>query len=386
MGSSTVKAQRLANESNQVIAHEANEYNRENLRLQNQWNIEQWNRENEYNSPKSQVQRLIEAGINPLWAMSDASPSEAAHLESAQPAPAEVARVMPEADPTRLNNIVAASRDIMNSALGWNKLLLDSKDVETRRAAQLSGSALDYASAANKRASTTQIETETKWNLETFSTRVEQESQKLRNMYKQMEFMDSQSENYKASAANFRASEDLIREKINRIAEDYQLRWKQIDAVMLNARANWQSSEASMMSAGAAVQNAQTNENRLSFDKSFAQAQVAKWNNDQLLDYLKTFGQNISGEMKAGVEVSGLGVTGKAGVSERGLPTMSTFEAAGLRAIKWASEEPTNSQAIQAASIAVDKLNQLENDIHVPYALGFNSSNTSVLNPSSPWQ
>ena len=68
MGSSTVKAQRLANESNQVIAHEANEYNRENLRLQNQWNIEQWNRENDYNSPKAQVQRLIEAGINPLWA------------------------------------------------------------------------------------------------------------------------------------------------------------------------------------------------------------------------------------------------------------------------------------------------------------------------------
>lgn len=42
--------------------------NAANLRLakqQNDWNLAQWNRENEYNSASSQVQRLLDAGLNP---------------------------------------------------------------------------------------------------------------------------------------------------------------------------------------------------------------------------------------------------------------------------------------------------------------------------------
>lgn len=387
MGSATVDAQELANEANKEIAHEANVYNRENLQMQNQWNIEQWNRENEYNSPAAQMQRYIEAGINPLWAISGSSPGQAAHLESAEAAPAEVAHVVPEYDPNRIGNIIAASRDLTNAALGWRKLDLESMDVDTRRAAQMSSSALDFASAANKRAATTQIETENAWNLETFGVRSAQESQKLRNLQKQLSVMDAQSENYRAAAANYRASEDLTREKINRVAEDYQLRWKQIDSMMMNARANVQSSEASMLSAGAAARNAQTNSDRLSFDKRFARAQVAKWNNDQLLDYLKNFSQNISGEMKAGVQVGDLGLSGKAGVSERGLPTMSTFEQAGLRAIEWYADEPSNPNAAEAARIAVDITNQIDNDIHVPYAPSETTSSASILNQTwDSWQ
>ena len=39
--------------------------NRKLAAYQNQWNLEQWHRENEYNSPKNQVARLRDAGINP---------------------------------------------------------------------------------------------------------------------------------------------------------------------------------------------------------------------------------------------------------------------------------------------------------------------------------
>lgn len=42
-----------------------NKTNAAQARLQNQWNIEQWNRENEYNLPVNQVQRMMDAGINP---------------------------------------------------------------------------------------------------------------------------------------------------------------------------------------------------------------------------------------------------------------------------------------------------------------------------------
>lgn len=41
------------------------------------WNLEQWNRENDYNSPKSQLDRLLQAGINPnsaFQSMSNVSP------------------------------------------------------------------------------------------------------------------------------------------------------------------------------------------------------------------------------------------------------------------------------------------------------------------------
>lgn len=34
-----------------------------------EWNLEQWNRENEYNSPKEQLRRAVEAGMNPNVAM-----------------------------------------------------------------------------------------------------------------------------------------------------------------------------------------------------------------------------------------------------------------------------------------------------------------------------
>lgn len=35
---------------------------------QNDWNVQQWERNNEYNKPSAQVQRLLQAGINPLSA------------------------------------------------------------------------------------------------------------------------------------------------------------------------------------------------------------------------------------------------------------------------------------------------------------------------------
>lgn len=59
------------------------EYSTERMNAQNAWNMEMWNKENEYNSPLSQVQRLRDAGLNPLYYGLDGSSASA--LESAQP-------------------------------------------------------------------------------------------------------------------------------------------------------------------------------------------------------------------------------------------------------------------------------------------------------------
>ena len=93
--SSTVRAQREANitnagiarETNQTnvdIAESANRWNYQMFNEQNAWNYDQWLREIEYNSPKQQVQRYLEAGINPLWAMQSGDAGQAHQLTSAQ--------------------------------------------------------------------------------------------------------------------------------------------------------------------------------------------------------------------------------------------------------------------------------------------------------------
>lgn len=45
--------------------HSANQANRRLAEYQYEKNLEMWNRQNEYNSPKSQMQRLQDAGLNP---------------------------------------------------------------------------------------------------------------------------------------------------------------------------------------------------------------------------------------------------------------------------------------------------------------------------------
>lgn len=59
------------------------EYSTEMMNRQNAWNMEMWNKENEYNNPTNQIQRLLDAGLNPLYYGLDGSSANA--LESAQP-------------------------------------------------------------------------------------------------------------------------------------------------------------------------------------------------------------------------------------------------------------------------------------------------------------
>lgn len=59
------------------------DWNEKMWNAQNDWNLAQWNRENEYNSPIEQVQRLRDAGLNPLFYGLDGS--SASSMSSAQP-------------------------------------------------------------------------------------------------------------------------------------------------------------------------------------------------------------------------------------------------------------------------------------------------------------
>ena len=64
----------------------------------NEWNLEQWYRENEYNAPVQEVQRLLEAGINPLWSMSESKGGVASPLTAQQPHPSQVSTATMDAE------------------------------------------------------------------------------------------------------------------------------------------------------------------------------------------------------------------------------------------------------------------------------------------------
>ena len=286
--SDVVKAQKVANQGNLDLAAKQNEYNVAMFNAENEWNLEQWNRENEYNSASAQVQRLMEAGINPLWAMSSGDAGIAQPLTSANAKPAAEVRLQPEYDPyatQRLANVITAARDVVNGGQGFARLGIEGFDADTRRYAQQSQANLNLASAGQKRAATTATEVETRWNLATFDARAGAEQQKLQNMKKQLDLMDAHTDAYKALKENYDASTALTREKYNRIAEDYQLAWKRIEIDRYNAVSSRIGANASSVQASAYA-------NQVAINDRMAQATVAKWNNDQLLDFMKNFGTN----------------------------------------------------------------------------------------------
>lgn len=65
-----------------IAAKKERQWNEEMMEKQNQWNLEMWNKTNEYNDPKNQVERLRNAGLNPLYYGLDGSSANA--MQSAQ--------------------------------------------------------------------------------------------------------------------------------------------------------------------------------------------------------------------------------------------------------------------------------------------------------------
>lgn len=95
-GSTSVAAQRRANEINLQIARETNAQNYRIFQEQQQFNENQFNRWLDYSTPAAQRQRYEDAGINPYMAvgqLQNGTPSSA--LTSANSAPMQGAQVQP---------------------------------------------------------------------------------------------------------------------------------------------------------------------------------------------------------------------------------------------------------------------------------------------------
>ena len=95
-GGATVKAQKLANDTNLQINREANQNQYQMFQEQNSFNERMWHQMNEYNTPAAQMQRFTDAGINPYIAAGDVQTGNAQSALQSAPAPQQhVASVMP---------------------------------------------------------------------------------------------------------------------------------------------------------------------------------------------------------------------------------------------------------------------------------------------------
>lgn len=75
-------SQHLANKANLAAVEATNKANMDLAEYQWSKNLEMWNLQNEYNSPKSQMQRFIEAGLNPNLIYGKGSSGNATSLPS----------------------------------------------------------------------------------------------------------------------------------------------------------------------------------------------------------------------------------------------------------------------------------------------------------------
>lgn len=393
----TVRAQREANATNlqiaqetnemqKQLAQEANELNYKMFNEQNEWNLARRDEEWEYNDPSAQMERLVKAGINPIFGMGNGAAGQAQQLTSAEAKPAEVAQmqratVNPEYDPMlaqHVGNIVAVARDQMNAALGRRGLELQERDVDTRARAQESQAMLNKAAAAEKRANTTGKEIENEWNLQTFSVRAKAESQKLSNMWMQYNKMDSDTELAKSQKLNIDASTDLVRQKIQESKENLKIRREEL---------------------AVAWKNAGTNEQSVKLESEKFNSQIKQWNNENLLNFMYKFGDRISGGMNAKIGVDALGY----GMNVNGSHVIPASQAmmidCGIEILNRYEQDPSNEKLADVAGKAVDLLNEVTTSSGQSYRVpperdfqqefwdayngsGPNSSNTSVLNPS----
>lgn len=410
--SRSVKAQREANQSNEAIqretnqmnydiAHEANEWNWANMQAQNEWNIQQWERENAYNDPSAQMERYIRAGINPVWALGNGDPGNASHLESASAAPAnvatmEAAHIMPEYDPTKLNNIVGASQNLVNSLQGFTKLGLEASDVETRRQAQQSQAGVNLAEALWKKSQTAGQDIFNNLNIDTYSSLVGIKQQEYENLVKQGKKTDEEILNEKETRNQIIAMTDYTWKQGQSIIQSVAQAWRRLQIDQQNANSASVQAEASASQAETAAYNANTNRigtvGNLYFQGKTFDAQVKK---DAAELKLKSTSELIQlyDSNKGWLERNLLGNFGTYLDRFNGFSTHSStrnsiegnliqIQAIGDVLKDRYSSDPSQEN-FKALSDWFEGLNSLP--LPSPHS-GANSTNTSVLNPSSdPW-
>lgn len=120
MGVYDYKAAKKTNKTNMSINQANIDYAWKALNTQNDFNIQQWERQNAYNDPSAQMQRYLNAGLNPWNSSSSVGSGEADSLTSAQYSPPNMIP-MQQPNQSRVGTIL----DSVQTALDGGLKVLD---------------------------------------------------------------------------------------------------------------------------------------------------------------------------------------------------------------------------------------------------------------------
>lgn len=189
---------------------------------QNAWNYEMWLKQNEYNSPTAQVNRLRDAGLNPLYYGLDGS--SAGDLSAAQPLGYERASVQNQVNPfASLEDVATRIAQISNIQADTAK-----KGEET-------------LSEVKKREKLEADIAETKQNIQNLIASEKLTDKEREKLEKDLEWLDRINEatvgakeaEAKLSEENRKRIMELLpgeKELQNMSIEDFDHKWKKIDA------------------------------------------------------------------------------------------------------------------------------------------------------------
>lgn len=368
------------NATNKLIAREQNELNYKMFNEQNDWNLKRRDEEWEHNSPSAQMQRYMEAGINPLWAISNGNPGNAQQLKSADWSGAAGATMIPaqlQAPQFNLDE-VAALQSVINGYQGFQRLSMEK--------------AQNKANIARTEAETDLIKSQTisqdflnSINLDTYDAQVGSIITRYDNLKKEGNLTEAEIAKSEALKEQAIAATSKTEAETFDIIDNITRQWRLIDIAQQNANSQSSMASAANTQAQAALMNANTADAALNhqIEKDTKELQVKT--NDQILQILE---MNRSWVDKAIGNPGNIGEEIFGGKGLRFSSSLSMVQAGARVLYDRFYNNPT-----KANFEAVQKMQKLiknsYGNLQLPQPvlpLDGTSSSSTVINPSAPWQ
>lgn len=356
----------------------------------NEWNLRQWNRENEYNSPSAEKQRYLEAGINPIWAMSKSNSGSASQVVTQQPHPSPSFTATMDAERLSQERSMFAQSNALQSTATMGELSLKERsllneiskttsDIDKVKAeTELLKSQLESNDWMNKINSVT-FDVQVNLKVEELN-RVRSEISHLRKLdaltEDQREYLSAQIEYEKTLTSYTEAMAKKVESETFDKLENLKMKWYELASQRIQAN-------AAATSSSAALQQAQTSDASLNHLIEKDQAELKLKSNEQIIQLI----DQQRGVIDRFIGTPSNVISGVLGNDDFEMVNRSfALISAGYKVICdrfYSNPTKVNADAIDKVQKQIDNFQKRK--IDASQFLPF-SSGTSVINPTNPSQ
>lgn len=377
------------NEFNYFSQERSNYLNMLQTQNTNAWNKYLWDLQNAYDAPQAQMERYLQAGINPIWAMSKAS-SSGSPAVSAQPIPNVAPQMSFEGQAQANDMLKFAQSNALNSMLGFGEL-----DVKNRNLAiqdRLSHSTIKKT-LAEIEVLKTQVENNefvNKVNSATYGAQVNQKIADLNLTNATIKNLESQSD----LSAEQKKLLEVSKEKVELEKNQVIAMTKKVEQDILNdlvrlqfeaqrIAIEQQNADAASTQAAAAYMNAQTNDAALNHQIEKDTKEFELKTNDQILEMLdrtRSVFDRMLGNPGNTLEHT-FGADGSL------LYKQLNYVRTGVKVLYnrfYSNPTKANAKAIDDCNKLIQNLQSSLQSYPIPMPLN-SPSTSSVENPSSSW-